>query len=659
MMRLRIGLIGAGFMGKAHSAAYATMQMHVWPPAAVPELAVVADQDAAAAASGAARFGFRELTDDWRELVRRDDIDVIDICTPPDSHREIALEAIRHGKHVLVEKPIALNGEEAREMFEAAEAARVKHLVGFSYRRTPAVLYARQLIDDGVIGRLYSFRGCYLQDWCVDPQAPRTWRHVASIAGSGTLGDIGSHIIDIARMMMGDVDSVVSMVKTWVDERPLDTSPKATRGPVTVDDEVMFLCRFREGALGRIEASRFAHGRNNFLGFEINGERGSISFNYEEHDQARPVCRRRAGGAARLPHDQYRAAPSLWQAPLADPGARHWLHGDQDHRNRRLLQFHHRGSRRQPELPRRLAREPDRRRGPAVGRQERVGDGGMTEGAAMLSVEEGDALTAGTLLSLRDIRKAFGPVVALNGVDLDVGFGEVVALVGDNGAGKSTLIKIVSGVLLPDTGTISVEGRQVRFSGPDGPKSLGIETVYQDLALISVFDTVQNLYLGREMKRFGGMLLDHRGMARDARKHLTGLSIQLPSLKEKVRHLSGGQRQAVAISRATGWGAKLIIMDEPTAALGVREGRQVLDLVKSLRAAGVSIILISHNVEHVFDVSDRIVVLRHGRRVASLTTAETTHEEVVKFITGAASAARVSRARDGPREAADGAARHV
>jgi predicted dehydrogenase len=281
MTRLRIGLIGAGFMGKAHSAAYATMQMHVWPPAAVPELAVVADQDAAAAASGAARFGFRESTGDWRELVRRDDIDVIDISTPPDSHREIALEAIRHGKHVLVEKPIALNGEEAREMFEAAEAARVKHLVGFSYRRTPAVFYARQLIDDGVIGRLYSFRGCYLQDWCVDPQAPRTWRHVASIAGSGTLGDIGSHIIDIARMMMGDVDSVVSMVKTWVDERPLDTSPKATRGPVTVDDEVMFLCRFREGALGRIEASRFAHGRNNFLGFEINGERGSISFNYE------------------------------------------------------------------------------------------------------------------------------------------------------------------------------------------------------------------------------------------------------------------------------------------------------------------------------------------------------------------------------------------
>jgi ABC-type sugar transport system ATPase subunit len=262
----------------------------------------------------------------------------------------------------------------------------------------------------------------------------------------------------------------------------------------------------------------------------------------------------------------------------------------------------------------------------------------MTEGAAMPSLERAAAAER-TLLSLRNIRKAFGPVVALNGVDLDVGFGEVAALVGDNGAGKSTLIKIVSGVLLPDTGTITVEGQQVRFSGPDGPKSLGIETVYQDLALISVFDTVQNLYLGREMKRFGGMLLDHRGMARDARKHLTGLSIRLPSLKEKVRHLSGGQRQAVAISRATGWGAKLIIMDEPTAALGVREGRQVLDLVKSLRAAGVSIILISHNVEHVFDVSDRIVVLRHGRRVASLTTAETTHEEVVKLITGAASAA--------------------
>jgi ABC-type sugar transport system ATPase subunit len=244
------------------------------------------------------------------------------------------------------------------------------------------------------------------------------------------------------------------------------------------------------------------------------------------------------------------------------------------------------------------------------------------------------------LLTLRDIKKAFGPVIALNGVDLDVGFGEVVALVGDNGAGKSTLIKVISGVLPPDGGTISVEGNPVRFSGPDGPKALGIETVYQDLALISVFDTVQNLYVGREMTRFGGLALDHRGMDREANKHLTGLSIRLPSLREKVRHLSGGQRQAVAISRATGWGAKLIIMDEPTAALGVREGRQVLDLVKSLRDSGVSIVLISHNVEHVFEVSERIVVLRHGRRVAALRTKETTHEEVVKFITGAVSAAR-------------------
>jgi D-xylose transport system ATP-binding protein len=239
------------------------------------------------------------------------------------------------------------------------------------------------------------------------------------------------------------------------------------------------------------------------------------------------------------------------------------------------------------------------------------------------------------LLKLSGIRKAFGAVSALNGVDLEVWRPEVVALLGDNGAGKSTLIKIISGVVVPDSGEITIEGQPVRFTGPDGPKRLGIETVYQDLALISTFDTIENIYLGREMKAAGGLRLDHSGMAREAHKHLTALNIKLPSLRKRVRYLSGGQRQAVAISRATGWGAKLIIMDEPTAALGVRESHQVLELVKNLRSANVSVIVISHNIEHVFAISDRIVVLRHGRPVATLRTRDTTHEEVVKYITGA------------------------
>jgi ABC-type sugar transport system ATPase subunit len=243
------------------------------------------------------------------------------------------------------------------------------------------------------------------------------------------------------------------------------------------------------------------------------------------------------------------------------------------------------------------------------------------------------------LLKLSGIRKAFGAVSVLNGVDLEVRRPEVLALLGDNGAGKSTLIKVISGVVIPDAGEIAVEGKPIRFTGPDGPKALGIETVYQDLALISTFDTIQNIYLGREMKASGGLRLDHSGMAREAHKHLTALNIKLPSLRKRVRYLSGGQRQAVAISRATGWGAKLIIMDEPTAALGVRESRQVLELIKSLRSANVSVIVISHNVEHVFEVSDRIVVLRHGRPAAALRTAETTHEEVVRYITGASTAA--------------------
>ena len=279
--RLGIGLIGAGFMGKAHSAAYATMQMHVWPPKSSPNLVALADENEEAARSGAERFGFADWTTDWRTLVARSDVDIVDICTPPVSHHQIAMEAIRHGKHVLVEKPIAMTSEEAREMWQAAERAGVKHLVGFSYRRTPAVLFARQLLDELALGRVYSFRGHYLQDWCADPDSPLTWRHVAKIAGSGTIGDIGTHIIDIARMMMGDIVSVASMMQTWVNERPLDASPSAGRGAVTVDDEVMFLARFESGALGRIEASRFAQGRKNFLGFEINGERGSITFDYE------------------------------------------------------------------------------------------------------------------------------------------------------------------------------------------------------------------------------------------------------------------------------------------------------------------------------------------------------------------------------------------
>lgn len=276
-----IGLIGAGFMGKAHSAAYATMSMHVSPAPARPRLVSLADANPTAARDGAERFGFASWTADWRELIARPDVEVVDICTPPDSHHEIAMAAIAAGKHVLIEKPIAMNAVEAREMVAAAEEAGIKTLVGYSYRRTPAVLYARQLIDEGAIGRIHAFRGHYLQDWCVDPEAPRTWRHVAGIAGSGTLGDIGSHIIDIAIMMAGEIDSVVSMVRRWVDDRPESARPDAPRLPVDVDDEAMFLARFRSGAIGRIEASRFAHGRNNFLGFEINGELGSLTFDYE------------------------------------------------------------------------------------------------------------------------------------------------------------------------------------------------------------------------------------------------------------------------------------------------------------------------------------------------------------------------------------------
>ncbi len=253
----------------------------------------------------------------------------------------------------------------------------------------------------------------------------------------------------------------------------------------------------------------------------------------------------------------------------------------------------------------------------------------------MSGVPSSGSARSPSLLSAIGIRKAFGAVIALQGLDFDVQRDEVVALVGDNGAGKSTLVKIISGVLHADAGQIQIEGKPVRYSGPDTPKLFGIETVYQDLALVDTFDTVKNIYLGRELTSFGGMLLDHGRMRREAKKHLTSLNISLPSTRTKVRYLSGGQRQAVAISRATGWGAKLIIMDEPTAALGVRESRQVLDLVKALKTSGVAVILVSHNIEHVFAVSDRVTVLRHGQVVCSLQTNSTSPDEVVRFITGA------------------------
>ena len=301
MRTLNIGMIGGGFMGKAHSLAYAAMPMFFWPAPAIPVRKVVADVTEDLAKEAANRFGFEKHTGDWRRILEDDDIDAVDIATPNDSHEEIAVAAAKAGKHILCEKPLARNAEESGRMLEAVRDAGVCHMVAFNYRRTPAVTTAARMIADGDIGEVLSFRGTYLQDWSADPDAPLSWRFKKSVAGSGAAGDIGTHVIDMARFLVGEITAVNALAMTYVPTRPqqaggldkLGAAQKggagAPRGEVDVDDEILTLVRFANGATGSIEATRNAHGRNNYLTFEVHGTTGSILFDYERRDQLQ-VC---------------------------------------------------------------------------------------------------------------------------------------------------------------------------------------------------------------------------------------------------------------------------------------------------------------------------------------------------------------------------------
>jgi D-xylose transport system ATP-binding protein len=239
---------------------------------------------------------------------------------------------------------------------------------------------------------------------------------------------------------------------------------------------------------------------------------------------------------------------------------------------------------------------------------------------------------------LRGVSKRFGAVQALHDVDFECDAGEVVALVGDNGAGKSTLVKAIAGTQPADTGTITFDGREVHIGSPQAATELGIATVYQDLALCDNLDVVANLFVGRELARGPGrnlQVLDEVAMEHQALGLMRRLSVSIPSVRTEVAALSGGQRQSVAVARATLGDPRVVLLDEPTAALGVAQTRQVLDLIRLLRDEGHGVIVISHNLVDVFDVADRIVVLRLGRRVASFSVDDTTAEEVVAAITGA------------------------
>jgi predicted dehydrogenase len=289
MKQLNIGLVGYKFMGKAHSNAYRKMSMFFDMPADI-KMKVLCGREDAWVRQNAAILGWDEYVTDWKALIARDDINMIDITSPSNTHKEIAIAAMESGKHVFCEKPLALNVSDAREMLNTAERMKVKHQIGFNYRYAPAIVLAKKFIDEGKLGQIFHFRGRYLQDFIIDPSFPRVWRLDKAVAGSGSLGDLGAHVIDLARFLVGDFSKVIGMSKTFIKERPLvekmqglsaASQAVSTMAPVTVDDATLFLTEFECGALGNFEATRFAAGHKNALEFEINGSKGSIKFELE------------------------------------------------------------------------------------------------------------------------------------------------------------------------------------------------------------------------------------------------------------------------------------------------------------------------------------------------------------------------------------------
>ncbi|HHV97221.1 MAG TPA: Gfo/Idh/MocA family oxidoreductase [Clostridiaceae bacterium] len=290
---INIGLVGYKFMGKAHSNAFQRLSMFFNPSVKV-NLKAICGRDENWVRESAEKFGWEGYETSWEKLVQRDDIDVIDIAAPSNVHKEIAIKAAEAGKHVFCEKPLALSLSDAREMLEAVKKNNVKHQIGFNYRFAPAVQLAKKLIDEGKIGKIYHFRGLYLQDWIIDPGFPLVWRLDKKVAGSGSLGDLGAHLIDLARFLVGDFERVIGVNKTFIKNRPIvekmtGLSAQAQKsekmGEVTVDDATIFLAEFKNGALGSIEATRFANGHKNGMSFEINGSKGSIKFEFERMNE--------------------------------------------------------------------------------------------------------------------------------------------------------------------------------------------------------------------------------------------------------------------------------------------------------------------------------------------------------------------------------------
>jgi predicted dehydrogenase len=291
--KINIGLVGYQFMGKAHSNAYRQVNKFFADMEVEPVLKALCGRNEERVAAAADKFGFESYETDYRALVARDDIDLVDVVTPGNSHVEIAVAAARAGKMVICEKPLANTVAEARQMVAAVKEARVPNAVCFNYRRVPAIALAKRMVEDGRIGRVFHFRGTYLQDWIVDPSFPLVWRLQGDVAGSGSHGDLNAHLIDTAHYLLGPITEVCGMLDTFIKQRPklaesddrLGGKASTEMGEVTVDDSSIFLARFASGAVGTFEATRLAPGRKNYNRWEINGEKGSIVFNMERMNE--------------------------------------------------------------------------------------------------------------------------------------------------------------------------------------------------------------------------------------------------------------------------------------------------------------------------------------------------------------------------------------
>ena len=289
---LGVGMIGYSFMGAVHSHAWRTVG-RVFDLGVDVDMRVICGRNGEAVTAAAAKYGWQSAETDWRAVIARDDIDIIDVCTPGSSHEEIAVAALNAGKHVICEKPLANTVAEAERMAAAAQASSGKSMVAFNYRRVPALAYARELVRQGRLGRIFHVRAVYLQDWIIDPEFPLVWRLVKEEAGSGALGDLGAHIVDAAQFVTGSqITNVSGELRTFIDERPLvgethllEATKSAERGKVTVDDAALFLANFDNGAVRTFEATRFASGRKNGMAIEVNGEKASLRFEFESMNE--------------------------------------------------------------------------------------------------------------------------------------------------------------------------------------------------------------------------------------------------------------------------------------------------------------------------------------------------------------------------------------